>query len=331
MRNWLFQAAVAAVFILGAGGARAAAPAGPTLAFPLACTIGRGCEVQNYVDRDPAKTWADYHCGRRSYDGHTGTDIRVLDLKAQRAGVEVRAAAAGRVLRRRDGVPDVLLRSMSQPHDENIGCGNAVVLDHGDGWITAYCHMARGSVRVKVGQSVAAGAPLGLVGLSGNTQFPHLHIEVRHNGQVVDPFAPAPVAPGACAAQPGMWNAVAARQLSYKRGAILNAGLAGGPVTAETVEDGGLPRPDASSPVITAYMRGVALETGDVIEVTFTSPGRTPTVAKVAPLTNNAAQPFIGFSRKRPAAGWPSGRYVAQFRVLRAGSPVLTRTVEANL
>ena len=78
-------------------------------------------------------------------------------------------------------------------------------------------------------------------------------------------------------------------------------------------------------------MRAVALETGDVVEVTCTSPGRPATVARVAPLTTNAAQPFVGFSRKRPAAGWPPGRYVAQFRVLRAGRPVMARQVEMAL
>jgi hypothetical protein len=331
MHPTVAAAALAAACLCAATAPPAAAAAGPKLAFPLACRIGVSCEVQNYVDRDPGPGWADYHCGRRSYDGHTGTDIRILDLAMQRRGVEVLAAAPGKVLRLRDGVPDVLLKDMSQPHDERIGCGNAVVLDHGGGWITAYCHMAKGSVRVKVGQSVAAGAPLGKVGLSGDTQFPHLHVEVRHDGQVVDPFAPAPLAPGACAAKDEMWDAAAARQLAYRRGAILNAGLASGAVGEEAVEAGQIPPAAASAPVLTAYMRAVALETGDVIGVVFAMPGRAPTDARLAPLTNNAAQPFVAFSRKRPPGGWPHGRYVATFTVWRAGKAAAQRTVAATL
>ena len=60
--------------------------------------------------------------------------------------------------------------------------GNAVVLEHPGGWTSIYCHMRQGSVRVKQGQEIAAGQPLGLVGESGAAAFPHLHFEIRHSG-----------------------------------------------------------------------------------------------------------------------------------------------------
>jgi hypothetical protein len=331
MRRILAAAATLAVAWIAVAVPARAEPAGPKLAFPLACKIGRTCEVQNYVDRDPGPAWADYHCGHRSYDGHTGTDIRVLDLAMQRRGVDVLAAAPGKVLRLRDGVPDILLKDMNQPHDDRIGCGNAVVIDHGDGWITAYCHMMKGSVRVTVGQAVAAGEPIGKVGLSGDTQFPHLHIEVRHDGAVVDPFAPAPLEPGACAAKDEMWDAAAASALVYKRGAILNAGLASGRADEDSVETGGVPGFDAAAEVITPYMRAIDLEAGDVMQLTFTTPGQAPKTVQLPALTRNAAQPFLALSRRRPPAGWPKGDYIAEFKVIRAGKAVLERRVEAKL
>jgi hypothetical protein len=330
-------AALAALAFAGAGaGAARAAAAGPTLAFPLACKIGRDCEVQNYVDRDPTPAWLDYHCGRRSYNGHTGTDIRVLDLKMQRAGVDVLAAAPGRVLRLRDGVPDVLIRNMSDPHDEAIGCGNAVVLDHGGGWITAYCHMARGSVRVKVGDPVKAGDPIARVGLSGQTEFPHLHLTVRQAGKVVDPFAPDAAAAGRCAAGAGlaasMWTPAAQRALVYKPGAILNAGFAGAAVSMPAVEAGGIAPPNAASPAVVAYMRAIELEQGDVLELTLKGPdGATLATQRLAPLDHDKAQYFALIGRKRPAAGWPKGRYAAVLRVIRAGKPVLARQIAVSL
>ena len=48
------------------GVTRAASAAPPALAFPLACQIGRTCEVQHYVDRDPGPGVRDYKCGRRT-------------------------------------------------------------------------------------------------------------------------------------------------------------------------------------------------------------------------------------------------------------------------
>src|SRR5687767_9768954 len=83
--------------------AAATAPERPSLGFPLACELGRTCEIQHYVDRDPSPATKDYRCGLKTYDKHNGIDIRLLDMAAQRAGVAVLAAAPGRVARLRDG------------------------------------------------------------------------------------------------------------------------------------------------------------------------------------------------------------------------------------
>jgi hypothetical protein len=81
------------------------------LDLPLRCEVGVTCFIQNYVDHDPSTGLRDYQCGRRTYDGHDGTDIRVLDLRTQRDGVVVTAAADGAVAAIRDGVEDVSIRT----------------------------------------------------------------------------------------------------------------------------------------------------------------------------------------------------------------------------
>jgi hypothetical protein len=100
--------------------AQAVSPATGRLAlvFPVDCRLGVTCEIQNYVDRDPAAGAArDYRGGSMSYDAHSGTDIRVPTLKEQRAGVRVLAAADGQVLRVRDGVAYVVVRAAGQRSD----------------------------------------------------------------------------------------------------------------------------------------------------------------------------------------------------------------------
>ena len=52
-----------------------------------------------------------------------------------------------------------------------FGAGNAVVIDHGNKWVTLYAHLKKGSIRVRPGDIVKAGQTLGLVGLSGLTGF----------------------------------------------------------------------------------------------------------------------------------------------------------------
>jgi murein DD-endopeptidase MepM/ murein hydrolase activator NlpD len=66
------------------------------------------------------------------------------------------------------------------------GYGNLTVIDHGGGLATAYGHQSR--IAVSVGQSVAQGEIIGYVGSTGHSTGPHLHFEVRVNGQAVDPL-----------------------------------------------------------------------------------------------------------------------------------------------
>jgi murein DD-endopeptidase MepM/ murein hydrolase activator NlpD len=66
------------------------------------------------------------------------------------------------------------------------GYGNLVVVDHGNGLATAYAHAS--VILVVVGQEVAQGETVALVGSTGNSSGPHLHFEVRVNGVAVDPL-----------------------------------------------------------------------------------------------------------------------------------------------
>jgi murein DD-endopeptidase MepM/ murein hydrolase activator NlpD len=95
---------------------------------------------------------------------HTGIDIGAPQ------GATIAAAASGRVLIAgwTDG-----------------GYGNMVVIDNGGGLSTLYAHCSQ--VFVTAGQSVQRGQAIAAVGTTGHSTGPHLHFEVRMNGQPVDP------------------------------------------------------------------------------------------------------------------------------------------------
>jgi murein DD-endopeptidase MepM/ murein hydrolase activator NlpD len=68
----------------------------------------------------------------------------------------------------------------------NVGYGNYVIIAHGSGVMTLYGHLL--TTFVKVGQHVARTEPIGREGSTGFSTGPHLHFEVRINGQVVNPL-----------------------------------------------------------------------------------------------------------------------------------------------
>lgn len=68
----------------------------------------------------------------------------------------------------------------------NFGYGNLVVIDHGNGWQSAYAHL--NSVSVLCGQSVFQGSTIGMLGSTGNSTGPHLHFELIYNSAKLNPL-----------------------------------------------------------------------------------------------------------------------------------------------
>jgi murein DD-endopeptidase MepM/ murein hydrolase activator NlpD len=85
-----------------------------------------------------------------------------------------------------DGV--VLLASASVDQTGKlVGYGNYVVIAHPDGFVTVYGHLQ--SIAVKAGQVVHQGQIVGYQGSTGWSTGPHLHFEIRHRGDWMDPAA----------------------------------------------------------------------------------------------------------------------------------------------
>ena len=297
------------------------------LSLPLACHLGTDCAVQSYVDDDPGPDSHDFLCRGRTYQGHNGTDFRIPSLTRMHAGVPVLASASGRVLRVRDGVPDISVRERGTAAVAEEECGNGLVIDHGHGWETQYCHLARGSVRVRPGQRVRNAATLGLVGLSGDTEFPHVHLTVRKDGRAIDPFAYG-AAPASCGGGRMLWR----DRIAYQSGKVLVAGFATRPVTtaeAQAYGAGQQPRPTASGPALVAFVQAIGLEKGDIQKLSIVGPdARVVAAAEAPPLDHDKAQAIVDVGRKRPVEGWPPGVYQANYAVRRGGVDVILRTFQ---
>ena len=256
----------AAIFFL----TQAAHAGPPELIWPLDCVQGDDCYIEDYVDSDPGDGQADYTCGLKSRDGHRGTDIVLQDFAMMEAGTAVLAAAPGTVLARRDGMEDRPVTADTRAAIKGQECGNAVRIDHGEGWQTLYCHMRKGSVVVNTGEKVQAGDILGQVGLSGLTNIPHLHITVLKDGNVIDPFAPEHTHQCDAPDGPGLW----AEPPDYHQTGLFTAGFSNSVPTMESVQSGAARMKDIGpdQPLV-LYAHAFHAQPGDTLWFEAKGPG----------------------------------------------------------
>ena len=93
-------------------------------------------------------------------------------------GLDMIAPSGKPVYASADGVVKNVIRSRK-------GLGNVVEIDHGNGYVTRYAHLA--DVEVRKGRQLKKGTRIGYVGVSGNSFAPHLHYEVLKDTVVMDP------------------------------------------------------------------------------------------------------------------------------------------------
>ncbi len=234
--------------------------------MPARCRVGRTCLVQHFVDAEPGPEALDYKCGTLTTPENQGTHFRLPGPKEMLRGVPVVAAAAGEVLRVRDGLPDVAVTLIGREALGSSGYGNVVLLKHRDGYLSAYGHLKRGSITVAKGQQVRAGQVLGEIGLSGATDFAHLHFEVRRDGKVIDPFTGLEAESGCGKTGEPLWNPAAFQQLTYYPSAILRIGFASIDLNQAALEygllagDGGI---SAKSSQLVFHVYAAGLRAGD--------------------------------------------------------------------
>jgi len=92
-------------------------------------------------------------------------------------GMDIAAAEGVAISAPRDGIVTAT--------GEYFFNGNTVLIDHGQGFVTMYCHLSE--ISVDEGQAVATGDTIGAVGATGRVTGPHLHFGTYMNGTAVDP------------------------------------------------------------------------------------------------------------------------------------------------
>ena len=313
------SASTFAVILLLATPAKAA---DPVLDLPVRCTIGEDCVPMALFDHAPGPEMRDFRCAGVTYDGHTGTDIGAIDAERLAQGIEVIAAAAGRVTGIRDGMEDVDVSIAGPASVKDRECGNGVVIALTDGWTTQYCHLRRGSVVVRSGQDVRKGDKLGLMGMSGLASYPHVHLSVMRDGKAIDPFVPngGVVCPAASAtASPGLWSPAAATALQDASAAIVAAGVASQEPRWEDAKAGRLNNRllPSRGPAFIVWVEVQAVQPGDRLKIRITGPEGQAVFQQSITIDKANLRNFRYFGRRTPAGGWPLGVYQIELTSIR--------------
>ena len=134
-------------------------------------------KLKNHVLASKAEyCTADYGTREPAYSTHHGMDF----INDAGHACDVIAVADGEVVYVQDGVPGY--------DDEVYTAGNFVRIKHESGVYSRYLHLVNGSVKVKVGQKVKAGAVLGTEGNTGYSMGTHLHFDINDGNGYVDPL-----------------------------------------------------------------------------------------------------------------------------------------------
>ena len=276
------------------------------LTSPIDCSLSDDCYIQQYVDHTEGKGVSDFRCSTLSYERHKGTDFALRTLKQMRKGVNVLASADGTVKTARSGVEDVIYSAGNADKVRGRECGNGVVISHANGWETQYCHMKNGSLKVHKGQKVLAGTVLGQIGLSGRTQFPHVHLSVRKSGDVVDPFDPDGEITCGTPDKKGMWKT----SLPYRAGGILYVGFSDGIPKFKDVKSGRAAETTlpTNAPAIVIFGFGFGVKKGDQMRLVLSGPNGVM-LDKAVDVQKNQAQLFKAVGKRLTKEEWPAGQY----------------------
>lgn len=308
----------------------------PALGLPLACTLGKDCWLVNLVDIDPTPTAKDYLCNNHTYNGHKGVDFAIAGIPAMQQGIAVIAAAAGRVQATRDGMRDVNVKTIGTRAVEERECGNGLSIILKDGWRLQYCHLRQGSVQVIKGQAVNKGDQLGLVGLSGRTEFPHLHLQVQHQGQSIDPFTSQPLNqppnhPPCGQTAPSLWDAPTAKALTATTAStgVYLAGFAGQVPKADLARAGAYrTHISQTAPALVVWANIFRPDKNGTLAITIRNPKGQPIHRHTLTFPADQARRFIYSGIKRRPPTWPPGTYTAELHLTPTqGHPPQTTTI----
>jgi hypothetical protein len=289
------------------------------MAFPLVCEPGLSCWIIGYPDVSRDHTGQDYACGPGAAPGDLFLRIGLANVSVIPRGVYVLAAGNGVVQDVSNDAADLVIASKAQLKTGASLCGNGIIINHGMGTQTAYCHLRKDSIRVKKGDRVVKGQVIAAAGQSGLATWPQLGFSIQKGGYFLDPVTGVSPEEG-CGLKPRPLIALPAPFMEYQPVSIVALGFSNAKAVEQRVVLGKEPRVaviDRMDKTINLWGMVLGLRKGDEIEVRMRDPrGRSFYFMKLTADQDRDRQ-LINVSRDRGYVGWRIGTYTGEVKVTR--------------
>lgn len=284
--------------------------------IPIRCEINKTCWISRYMNLNTPEDPKDYQGGRLTDSDHNGVDFALRDLKQLEEGVDVLAVADGTVVGLRNHMPDIAVTPATIQFVKGKECGNGVTIDHGQGIQSQYCHMKFDSFKVKIHDRVKAGQPLGRVGLSGLSDYPHLHLTTLYKGRKIDPFLGIPTTShNGISQKRTLWSKQALTAMPYEAAKLFNFGIAQEDPDLKKLRSGQYrySAPLSNPPKIVGCFELFAVNKDDKIIIRLLDPHHKERTKHEVKLPKYQARIYIYSGLNKPKEGWSLG--IWQFQV----------------
>ena len=319
------------------------------LTFPVSCQINKNCWIVNYPDNDLTEKFKDYKNGEITYDGSLGTNIAVKTILDLKKGIPVLSAQDGKVLFTQNNIEDNWESKDKLPNTPPYG--NSVIIKHNNGWKTLYCHLKKGSIKVKVGDFTTGGTQIAEMGMSGSSDFPHLNFLVLHDKNFFDPFSGMKLRneeneekeekKGKIEKYKPFWNPAAKEKLTYKNILITNIGVSTESPSIEDIKKGKYENIEILNnvPSIFLWAYGFHFKKNDFLKISLKNPEQEKILDTIVKIKKDRMEHFIFLKKEKPEEmssketpapqeeAWIQGTYEVKIEFIRSNSKIASNYV----
>ncbi len=288
---------------------------------PIQCKIGEDCFLLNQLEK--------VGCGQLPFSTKDGVMFIAKHDALVRDGIKILASQNGKVKAVRSNVDDQDKSTVSI-----APCGNGIIVTHANGYETQYCYLHKDTIKLKKGDKVKEGQELGLMGMSGNINYPAMLFTLKRKNKHIDPFTNNHKSEDCVYNHDkSLWNPETIKTMIHSETIITNYGF-----TTEEPEIAKARNGDyntmtiaGNTNIIGYFIDLIGVYEGDLIIIEMLSPDGYKIVSYQKKFVDFNPRAFAHIVYKNQSQKLNEGEYKISFKLLRQGSIIIEKQDSLNI